>query len=480
MNSNGKRIFPLDKNKTNSKKELSNNNNKAKLINLILSKKPISLLSNLKYNNMSLSHKINVTKKGYLCKNPSLQKSKASLENNFNNIKKMQLQDFSNYKNIKKRKKIKKDVDTSCNNLKLRLKNKSFILKNKFSYEIPNDNISYIKKKKCLIKNQKSESITKLKLKKSQSISISRNLNMSGYSFEGKKIFNKSLSQHKINCSINGNIQSSKYLNSKIKNISQDLKHKINLFINEQKLKKSKSKKVIKSLEKNNICGNITTNNSDKENTDFSTKKNNLTTHSNNMPYITTNFNNSTNITETNNNELISENKLLKQKKIIKKKLGLPFHPNSKKLEYFNQLESSKNNLVIRNNKSQINIPFNKKNNKKYEIKRNNSPFDNRRIKIGKCIIHHSARNKKNTKDSYFDLYTNTNNEEHNARNNYFIESFDSFKGNNISCVLKNNNLNVYRNENIVKEDSIGVEMAHFRIVATIQENKKLIKCEDK
>ena len=57
--------------------------------------------------------------------------------------------------------------------------------------------------------------------------------------------------------------------------------------------------------EKINTNGNITTNNSDKENTDFTTKKNNLTTHSNNIPYCITNFNNSTNITETNNIELI-------------------------------------------------------------------------------------------------------------------------------------------------------------------------------
>ena len=93
------------------------------------------------------------------------------------------------------------------------------------------------------------------------------------------------------------------------------MKYKINIFIEEQRIKNnrkilkiSNSHKIINNIqttENNNKYGNIITNNSDKENTYFTTKKNNLTTNSNNnMPYFTTNFNNSTNITETNNNEL--------------------------------------------------------------------------------------------------------------------------------------------------------------------------------
>ena len=484
MNINVKLNPSKDKNRTYNRKELLSNNNKIKLINLILSKKPISLFSNLKYNNILLSNKIHILGKRYSLKNSCIQKSKVSLDSNLNNIKKMKVQDLSNYKNLKgkKKTKIKKNIDTSCNRLKNTLKNKSFYIMNKNSYEIPNDNIAYIKKKKYFIKNQKSESIKRLKMKKS--LSISRNLNMSGYSFEGRKNSNKSLSNNINNFSINKNNQSSiKYLNKNKKNYSQDLKYKISLFVKELKLKSSgkilktsnsgKNINNIKSSEK--IYGNIITNNSDKENTDFSTKKNNLTTHSNNMPYFTTNFNNSTNITETRNNEFIIENKPSNKKKIIKKKLGLPFHPNSRKVEYYNNIES-KNNLLIRNNKSEIYIPYNKKNNR---IKKDISPFNNCRIKLGKFNIHHSARNKKNKNDSFFDLYSDINNNDNDKR--YKIrDPFDSLKNFNKSYVESNNNFIILRNENIEKEELISVELAHFRIVAIIQENKKILKYQEK
>ena len=481
MNLNGNLILPIDKVRTSSKKDLLNNN-KTKFINLILSKKSISFLSNLKYNNKNLIHKINISNKGLSLKNSCLQKSKISLANNLYNIKKIKVKDFSNYKNVKNRNKIKKVVDTSCHNLKKRLQNKSFSTKNKSSYDIPNGNISYTKKKKYEIKNKKSESIRKMKYKKSKSISLSRNLNMCGYSFEERKISNINLPNNKINFSINWSIRTSKNKNY-LKN-SQDLKNKINKFIKEQKIKKNKtnilllkSQKRLISSEKINTNGNITTNNSDKENTDFTTKKNNLTTHSNNIPYCITNFNNSTNITETNNIELISENRYIKQKKIIKKKLGLPFHPNSKKLEYYNQI-GEKNKFLIRNNKSEINIPYNRKINKNYKIKRDNSPFNNHQIKFGKVNIHHSARNKKNKNDSFFYLYSNNNNDNN---NNNFIDSFDySFNEKNNNYSIKNNNLYLFRKENEAKEELIGVEDAHFRIVAMIQENKQLINCEDK
>ena len=42
------------------------------------------------------------------------------------------------------------------------------------------------------------------------------------------------------------------------------------------------------------------------------------------------------------------------------------------------------------------------------------------------------------------------------------------------------NNLYLFRKENEAKEELIGVEDAHFRIVAMIQENKQLLNCEDK
>ena len=96
MNLNGKFEIQMDKNRTYSKKDLLNNS-KIKLINLILSKKPISLISNLKYNNIKLAHKINITSKGYCPKNTCFPKT--MFGNNMNNIRKMNVQDYSNYKN---------------------------------------------------------------------------------------------------------------------------------------------------------------------------------------------------------------------------------------------------------------------------------------------------------------------------------------------------------------------------------------------
>ena len=478
MNLNGKFILQKNKNKINNKKDLLSND-KIKLINLILSKNPISLLSNIKYKNTNLSHKIHFSGKRDSFKNSSIKKIKVSFDNNINNIKKVKAKDFSNYKIIKKEN--KKKIDTSYNNFKNVLKNKSFYIINKRSYEIPNDNISYIKKKKCAIKNHNSDLIRRLKLKKSKSISISRNLNISGCSFEKRKNSNKSLSNIINNFSING--KNSFYLKSKNKrNFSQDLKYKIRLFVKEQKLKNSR--KVLRSSYSGKNLSNIktsekiiTTNNSDKENTEFTTKKNNLTNHSNNIPYFTTNFNNSTNITETNNNEFIPENKISSKKKIIKKKLGLPFHPNSKKEEYYNQLER-KNHYLIRNNKSEIYIPYNKANNKSCKIKRDISPFNNCRMKLGKSSINHSAKNLKNKNDYFFYLYSDTNNDNNNKNNNY-MNSLDTSRKIDKNYAQKNNNFIILRNENMEKEQLIGVEQAHFRIVAMIQENKKLLNSQE-
>ena len=240
-------------------------------------------------------------------------------------------------------------------------------------------------------------------------------------------------------------------------------------------LKSSNSRKNLNNAEKNITYGNIPTNNSDKENTDFSTKKNNLTTHSNNIPYFTTNFNNSTNITETNNNELTNENKICKQKKIIKKKLSLPIHPNSKKEELYKQIETKNKSLMKNRNKSDVIIPYNKKNNKSFRIIKNNSPSSYfYGIKDKKFDIHYTLKNKNN---SFFDIY---NNNVDNDQSNNFFDSFDSYNEENKFCDLNKNNLLCLENEKLEKDDLFGVEMAHFRIVSIIQENKKLLNYKDK
>ena len=135
--------------------------------------------------------------------------------------------------------------------------------------------------------------------------------------------------------------------------------------------------------------------------------------------------------------------------------MGLPFHPNSKKAENFNQYESN-NNLLI---------PYNKKSNNNLRIKRDNSPMCDYGLKNEKIGSNNSARNKN---DSFFDLYKSINN---NKSNNFF-DSFEIFQDKNQSCFFNNNNLNFKYNE----DDSVGAEMAHFRIVSFIQESKKLLK----
>ena len=129
MNLNGKFIIPLDKNRRHSNKDLLNKN-KSKLINIILSKKPISLLSNLKSKNISISYNIHPTEKekGFSIKNSCLQKTKLGINKCPNNIKYKQVQNLSNYKI--NRNKIKRENNLSCNNLKKELQNKNLYILN--------------------------------------------------------------------------------------------------------------------------------------------------------------------------------------------------------------------------------------------------------------------------------------------------------------------------------------------------------------
>ena len=144
----------------------------------------------------------------------------------------------------------------------------------------------------------------------------------------------------------------------------------------------------------------------------------------------------------------------------MKKKLGLPFHPNSKKEEFYSHIESKK--FIIRNNKSEINIPYNKNNNKSCRLRRDNSSFDN----FG---IHKSIRNIKEKNDSFFDIYSSKNIDNINQyeNSNLLIETFQS---------RNNKNFVLIKDE----DEDIGVEMAHFRIITIIQENKRLLNKEDK
>ena len=474
------------------------NTNITKIVNLILSNQPI-FISNSKYHN-NFINKIRIMKKGYSMKNSNLKKYKSSF---INDNKTFLNRDMSKI-NIQNRSNI--NIKNICNKQKLNKNNNSFYISKPYKYneniinnEIPNSNISHKKKNKNIIFNQKLKS--KLKLKKSKSFSISRNLSCSTGSADIQKITNQNISsgaksnnkKSRINLTIKGkNKRNSKfYLIKKNKNFSNDLKAKINLYIEQQKKytqrinkkddnyfcfiknnfnKKNKylpfsneRHKKITKYEKNNTFGNFTTNNSDKENTNNSIKKNNMITNHNNcnnIHYYTTNFNNSTNITETNND--FNNEKFSNRKKILKKKINLPFHPNSKKEDYNinnNSHYDSKKSL-IRNNKSEVNIPYNKKN--KIKIIRESSTHNFKLINFKNqqnknYNINNTSREKFN---SFIGLYKNQN----------IINSFDAASINNKSTISKKD----------MNEFCEGIEMNHFRIVTIIQENKRLLKNNEK
>ena len=156
MNLNGKYNILLNKVKISSNKNLLNIN-RDKLQNLILSKKPLSLLCSLKRNTSGFVNKNQMSCKKLSLKNCCLKGAKMELINKVNNIKKLQVQNFSNYKNSKKGVILnRKEINTSCNNLKNKCDNKISHILNKVSNEIPSDTFSYNKKQKYIIKKQRS------------------------------------------------------------------------------------------------------------------------------------------------------------------------------------------------------------------------------------------------------------------------------------------------------------------------------------
>lgn len=500
--------YPNNKEKNLIKKDIINKNF-SKIINLILSNQPI-VLSKLNYPN-KLVNKINTTKKGYSLK-----------YNNSKNYKTSYIKENGKFFNVeisklnKDKKKVIESTKNIYDNNKRYKKNKSsfYILNNrkyndnKFN-DIPIINTSFHKKKRIQINKKNLYSISKSK----NVNSFSKSQNLSNASFDIKKISERKLSPIEGNknkkIGINFTIKSSNknnkfYLIKKRQNISHDLKTKMSLYIQNQKKYSQKDKvnreniysdliknnisninknivnvsfsydklKNIKKLKNNNTFTNITTNISDKENINISSRKNNITTNnsnlhsnSNNVHYFTTNFNSSTNITET-NNDLYNENKYTKEKKIIKRKIKLPVHPKSKLGEM-----PERKKILIRDNKSEVKIPFNKKN-KISKVKRDNSyhnfQFFNKNKKIEKIKIHNTSREKKNN-SSFIDSYINQN--FINSSGPLHYRNKISISKNNLSISSRENNLNNGFNE--------GIEMNHFKIVTIIQENKRLLRLND-
>ena len=470
MNLNSQLNYPLNKNKS-YKKDLINKN-VSKIINLILSNKS-SILSNLK----SQSN-MNNTKKGYSLKNYHYLKNKISIpkENQkiFNReISKVNLINKTNINIINIYNKSKNKLND--NNFYILKKQK--LNENSNNNEIPNNILSCQKTKKKILNYLKTELTPKLK--NNNSFSISRNLNESEIPLNIKKKLKRDLlSNDKINNKnrLNWTINSLNKKNKKQKNLSQNVRTKINLYLERQKMfsqreyssaflknkyQKKKDnilnllgvfKKKRKTNEQNNTFGNITTNNSEK----------NTTTYSNNIHYYTTNCNSITNITD-GNNEFNYENKCIKEKKTLKKKVGLPFHPNSKKDIFYIQVDSKK--YLLRNNKSEINIPYNKKN-KIFKIKRDNSNNNYKLINM---------KNKKFLKCGINKTIIERNNSLSLGKNKNLISSFECTNSS------KNSNFYTYSNrENDNKDLCEDIELNHFRIVTIIQENKKILNENDK
>ena len=500
----------------NIKKELLNKNI-TKIVHLILSNQPM-VTQNFKLQK-NLINRMNLYKKGYSLKNKISKKEKTS-SGYFK--ERYSSRDLSII-NIKNKSNININIpNISFKNIKNRNNHSFCILKkhknnnNLNNNDIPNNNTSYQKSKIDLVNQYKTEPISKLK--KAKSFSTSRNSNYIGSIWEDKKAVRRDFSSNeqrknknkiRINWTSNKqNKQNNFYLIKKQISFNHVLRTKINHYVeklkkktqreiskgkyfsflihnsihkkNEDKIFSYDSFKKKKKIEKNYTFGNTTTNNSDKEYTNLSTKKNNnnnITTNSNNIHCYTTNYNNSTNITETNDDIII--------KKTVKKKAGLPFHPNSKKELVQYQNESKK--YLIRNNKSEINIPYNKK--KTFpKIKRGNSGYNFKLMNLKlknhneKMKITKTAREKNK---NFMDLYENKN----------FITCFDDLNTNFNSIGSNTNNKILFRNysiNNLGKEKnkiksknksknnkielSEGIEMNHFRIVTIIQENKRLLK----
>ena len=472
----------LNKDKKNNKRNLLNNNI-TKIVSLILSNQPFSS-SNLNCPN-KINKAANINKKiNHSIKKNNLKNYKSLL---INVNQQFFIRDFSN---INIQKKTNKNIYIKNNNNNIKLKKDNTFDKRQFNTNLKNrilpiNNTVYHMQNKNILNKQ----IIGPKFRKAKSFTKSQKLNNSISSLDTKKTlyrklssegeFEGKISKKKIinNLTVNRKNKNNKYyLIKKRKNFTDNLKAKMNIYLDQPKkytqransnkgnynsfiiknnIKNNLFKKPnisysyerfkkIKILKKNKTSVNYTSNNSDKENTNISIKKNNITTtnysNNNNNHYYTTNFNSSTNITETNNDLYNS-----KEKRFSKKKINLPFHPNSK-----TNIKNDQKKILIRNNKSEINIPYNKNNFKLNNMKKE------RKINL---------QNNTKAKD-FIELFKNKN----------FINTSQGIK-NEIS--ISKDGLYISSKNKKKNKEIEGIEMNHFRIVAIIQENKKLLREND-
>ena len=376
--------------------------------------------------NEKIIPKLFLSKKGYSWKNLNLKLRAPILKSNTTNF------------DIKDKIIIKSNSENKINIIKK--KNNSFCN----PYETKGIIIESLKKN-----NSKKDIFTKFKLnvKNVKGLSSSRNKSCRGISDE---LINENKNSNNSN-------QSILKKNKKIKkNIPYLLKNK-SAYIPKKKTKI-----------------NLTLSGNPKKNTDYFSKKyilleNKLQEKKNTSRNIPTNINNKENINLTNLNvSNINESLIFSKLKNIKKKIDLPFSPTSNKNKFFRQIKYKK--CYIRNSKNEV--PYNKKNKLIRQSSFYNLNFSNSKNSQSKIVTNNTREDgnyslgdtdiyKKNNSMSSFDLPTKTNSYSYANNELYIISNENNFE-------YKSN----YKN--------YGVEMNHFRIVKIIQDNKNMLKKNEK
>ena len=416
-------IYPANKLPIYSKKDLFSKK-PSNIINLILPgyQKGSSIFKL----NEKIIPKLFLSKKGYSWKNLNLKHRTSILKSNTTNF-------YTKDKII-----IKSNSENKINII--RKKNNSFCV----PHETKGILIESLKKN-----NSKKEIFTKLKLniKNIKGLSSSRNKSYRGISdellYENKNSNNSNQSMYKKNKKIK-------------KSIPYLLKNK-STFIPKAKTKI-----------------NLTLSGNQKKNTNYFSKKynlleNKLQAKNNTSRNIPTNINDKENINLTNLNESnINESLILSKLNITKKKINLPFSPTSNKDKFYRQIKYKK--CYIRNSKNVV--PYNKKNKLTRQSSFYNLNFSNFKNSQNK-IVNNNTREDGNYSLADIELYKKNNS----------ISSFDLPTKTN-SYSYANNELYIISNENNfeykVNYKNYDVEMNHFRIVKIIQENKRMLKKNEK
>ena len=432
MSLNNAIIYPANKVVTYPKNKSLKNYN-SNIINLIFPGcKEDSFVFKL---NERILPKLFLTKKGYSLKNINIRDKIPSIK------------DKDSQHNTVKKIIIKSNSENKDYFSKINFKKKK---SNSFYAKINN---KYIHNGSLNENNLKNENISKLKIniKNSNSFRTSRNLSFSGNPDElinANNISNNNFSLNKQNIKLKAN---KPYLVKTKSNFIPKFKSKINLslYVSQNQQKKinntsDKSKLIENKIkEKNNTFGNISTNIKDKENI-------------NSMNII--------NLNESNDNENLL---FSRAKKFQKRKINLPFSPTSNKDQFFQQIKLKK--FYIRNNKNELNIPYNKKtkltrqysyynlNLIKYQNQRNKK-INNTAREEGVSLSEMDIYKKNINSMSSYELAHKINS------NSYCYDNAE------LSIVSKENNIGYSANN-----EDYGVEMNHFRIVKIIQENKNLL-----